>query len=294
MTSNTDSPAYQVDSFADTSITGKQFFLQRFEDDINILRLAQKPLKHEFYTIILFTEGTGACTIDFRKYPVASGTSFFLCPGQLHKWELGKEAKGYVIFFNPAFYLLEHHNSKLYSFPFFNSLSNDPLVILSAEALEQVLEVVRPMEREYQTQAYKKHEVIGDYLDVLLILLTRSYKGRAMPETTSTRLLSQVRQMEGLIEEHFREHKPVTFYAEKLHISPKHLNSICKSATGRSTVELLQQRVILEAKRLLAHSNYTVSEISTKVGYNDNSYFSRFFKKHTAETPEQFRKSCLF
>ncbi|WP_181163803.1 AraC family transcriptional regulator [Pontibacter mangrovi] len=294
MTFSTDFPIYKVDSFTQASITGNRFYLSSFEDHIKVHTFLEKPHRHDFYTIILFTQGCGEYTIDFKKYPISKGTVFFLSPGQLHKWQVEEEVKGFIIFFNPDFYLLEHPNSKLYSFPFFNALSNDPLIPLSETGLEQALDVVRLMEREYQMQAYKQDEVIGDFLDVLLILLARSYKGRTMPEKTSTRLLSQIRLLESLVEEHFTEHQPVTFYAERLHVTPKHLNTICKAATGRTTVELVQQRTVLEAKRLLAHSNYTVSEIASKLGYTDNSYFSRFFKKHARETPEQFRKSCLF
>jgi AraC family transcriptional regulator, transcriptional activator of pobA len=294
MASSTEFPIYKVDSFAQTSITGNQFYLSSFENHIKVHTFLEKPHRHDFYTIILFTQGLGNYTIDFKQFPISRGTVFFLNPGQLHKWQVDEAVKGYIIFFNPDFYLLKHPNSKLYSFPFFNALSNDPLIPLSEESLEQALDVVRLMEREYQMQAYRQDEVISDFLDVMLILLARSYKGRTMPENTSTRLLSQIRQLESLVEEHFMEHQPVTFYAGQLHVTSKHLNTICKSATGKSTVELVQQRIILEAKRLLAQSNYTVSEIAIKLGYSDNSYFSRFFKKHAKETPEQFRKSCFF
>lgn len=294
MTSSTEFPIYKVDSFTENSITGNQFYLSSFENHIKVHTFLEKPHRHDFYTIILFTQGSGNYTIDFKQFPISRGTVFFLSPGQLHKWQVDEAVKGYLIFFNPDFYLLKHPNSKLYSFPFFNALSNDPLIPLSEESLEQALDVVRLMEREYQMQAYRQEEVISDFLDVILILLARSYKGRTMPEKTSTRLLSQIRQLENLVEEHFKEHQPVTFYAGQLHVTPKHLNTICKSATGKSTVELVQQRIILEAKRLLAQSNYTVSEIAIKLGYSDNSYFSRFFKKHAKETPEQFRKGCFF
>lgn len=294
MTSSTDFPVHKVDSFIQTPLTGNQFHLSSFDNHIKAHTFLEKPHRHDFFTIILFTQGLGTYTIDFKDFPISRGTVFFLSPGQLHKWQVDEEVKGYIVFFNPDFYLLEHPNSKLYSFPFFNALSNNPLISLSEGSLEQFLDVLRLMEREYQMQAYKQDVVIGDFLDVLLILLARSYKGRTMPEKTSPRLLSQIRQLESLVEKHFMEHRPVTFYAEQMHVTPKHLSTICKTATGRSTVEMVQQRIIPEAKRLLAHSNYTVSEISAKLGYSDNSYFSRFFKKHSKETPEQFRKGCFF
>jgi AraC-like DNA-binding protein len=98
--------------------------------------------------------------------------------------------------------------------------------------------------------------------------------------------------LENLIEEHYKEHLPVTFYADQLHVTTKHLNEICKRALAKTTNELIQERSVLEAQRLLIHSELTSTQIAAELGYFDTTYFFRFFKKHTGQTPEQFRSEA--
>ena len=76
-----------------------------------------------------------------------------------------------------------------------------------------------------------------------------------------------------------------------MNLSEKHLNRMSKECLNKTTTELIAERIVLEAKRLLIHSKQTISEIANELGYEDNSYFSRFFKKHTEQTPAQFLNS---
>lgn len=95
---------------------------------------------------------------------------------------------------------------------------------------------------------------------------------------------------EDFLEHHFKEEKSATFYAEQLHITPKHLNRICQALVETTTSSLIADRVVLEAKRLLIYTGKSVAEIALFLGYDDYSYFSKLFKKKVGETPKQFVK----
>ena len=99
-----------------------------------------------------------------------------------------------------------------------------------------------------------------------------------------------LRQLEQNIESYYKENKSAAFYASTLNITPKHLNRITKTTLNKTTTELITERILLEAKRLIVHSNNSLSNIAELLGYEDYSYFSKIFKKHTKITPIQFKK----
>jgi len=93
------------------------------------------------------------------------------------------------------------------------------------------------------------------------------------------------------VEQHYPEKKLPKAYAEMLFVTPNHLNAICTATAGKSAGELIRERVLLEAKRLLVNSQMSIAEIGYQLNFEDNAYFSRFFKKYTSVTPEAFRKT---
>jgi AraC-like DNA-binding protein len=101
----------------------------------------------------------------------------------------------------------------------------------------------------------------------------------------------KIKNLEVLLENNFKTEKAPFFYASQLAITLKHLNRICNEMLQKTTTEVILARIILEAKRMLMDKKFTVNEIATELGFDDYSYFTRLFKKHTGMTPTDFRIS---
>ncbi|MDQ3290569.1 MAG: AraC family transcriptional regulator [Bacteroidota bacterium] len=283
-------PLYNIQDF-DKVVSPKRpdFYLNRFEKHLREHAFIQTPHKHDFFIILLITQGTGTHTIDFKTYPVAPQTVFFLSPGQVHAWQLSDDSAGYILFFNLDFFRAQSDQQELYRFPFYNVLLNKPLLLLSYQQILPVVKILESMEQEHLQTRFRWQDVVRSYLTILLIQLQRVFQEQQPKADTELNSHSLWQELDSLIEQHFKQHQPISFYAEKLNITDKQLNEACKSTFGKTTSNLIQDRIILEARRLLIHSKLTITQIAAELGYFDNSYFSRFFKKHTGQTPEQFR-----
>lgn len=284
-------PIYQIQDFGVPADTVPDFYLSRFERHLQKHTFIQTPHKHDFYIVLLITGGTGSHTIDFKKYNVNPNTVFFLSPNQVHFWRLSADAKGYIVFFSREFYLSGFPQKKMFTFPFFNILLHKPVVLLSQQEGSVACALFEQLEKEYTHQQWKYKDMIRNYLDILLTHFTRTYHHQNTQVLPVSERFTILQHLEELIEQHFKKHLPASFYAEKMHMTPKQINDNCKQSLGKTVSDLIKERLILEACRLLVHSDLTVTQISLDIGYLDNSYFARFFKKKTGQTPEQFRQN---
>ncbi|WP_353087600.1 helix-turn-helix domain-containing protein [Flavobacterium sp.] len=120
--------------------------------------------------------------------------------------------------------------------------------------------------------------------------MERIYNPQIQPKTNNSKN-EKIKEFEKLVEQHFKEQKMPSFYAEKLHVTPNYLNKICKSETGKTAGDLVRKRITIEAQRLLHYTSLSINEIAHDLGFENVSYFITFFKKQTLTTPEQFRKN---
>ena len=128
-------------------------------------------------------------------------------------------------------------------------------------------------------------------LNNLLVRFSRLYYHHANIQQSPAQLLL-VREFETLVDKHYATKHHPKDYAPLLNITPNHLNEVCKNTIGKTAGELIRERILLEAKRLLLFSNQSIAEVAYSLQFEDNAYFSRFFKKYTAQTPDSFRKTA--
>lgn len=259
-----------------------QNHLQTFHKDISV------PHKHDFYVAVLFTHGSGIHEVDFASYSVLRGAFFFLNPGQTHHWELSDDIEGFVFLHTRAFYEQHYTQNRLTRFPFYYSPHNLPVTMLDDAELQRTEQLLKEMISENKDDNLLKRQKLVSLTDLIYIESTRSYL-KANTGIVQRGPYSDVyAKFEELIEQKFPELKLPSQYADILNVSPKHLNRIAKAVTGKTASQIIQDRLLLEAKRQLLLHRENFTKISGNLGYEDYGYFSRVFKKHTGETPSAF------
>lgn len=248
-----------------------------------------KPHKHDFYLVVLFTNGNGVHEIDFNAYPINPGSVFLLRPGQTHHWELSEDIDGYIFFHTREFYNLLFPNRDINDYPVFNSNYNSPHIELEPEQMDKYVHYFKQIQTEYEHHFWLKDQRISLLVDLLYVDLARIY--RAQNPTTNEdnrKKVNRLLQLEKQINLLYKEQKQAKVYAAQLNVSVKHLNKNVMAALGKTTSDLIHDRILLEAKRMLIHGKATIQEIALDLGYDDPSYFSRFFKKKTGYSPSDF------
>jgi AraC-like DNA-binding protein len=245
------------------------------------------PHSHEFFQI-LFMTGSGRLMHDFREHEVDGHTLFFLSPGQVHNIHAGRGMRATVVSFTQAFFDQEAPPpSRLFELPFFFS-EVPPWLSVMPTAAPPISRVFDEMQREFDAALPGAIEVLRAALHILFVRASRLYATEHEVKEAS-RATILVRQFRVQVEHHFREWQAITPYARRLKVTPNHLNDIVREETGHSAGELIRQRRLLDAKRLLLHSDLGVAEIGYQTGFRDPSYFSRFFRRYAEQTPAEFR-----
>ncbi|HEY1048671.1 MAG TPA: helix-turn-helix transcriptional regulator [Prosthecobacter sp.] len=249
------------------------------------------PHFHDFFQVFLI-QGPARLMHDFREHKVNGITLFFLAPGQVHTiYPRAASMYGTVASFTQAFF--DHQApppSMLFELPFFfASNAAKPWFNVRAREAGRIVSLVGDLQREYDAGKRGVLEVLRATLRILFIEAARlDAAGTPGEETTRAALLA--RQFHLAVEHHFRDWQALAPYARELGVTVNHLNDVIHAETGHSAGELIRHRRLLDAKRLLLHSDMSVSEIGYETGFHDPSYFGRFFRRETGSTPAEFRE----
>jgi AraC family transcriptional regulator, transcriptional activator of pobA len=262
-------------------------YLDKYYDHLHF------PHRHSFYHLVLFTKGKGAHTIDFTTFDVKLFQLYCMIPGQVHSWQFESRTDGYIINFSEHFFKPFLQNAQyLDRFTFFSGISEEGVCQLPVEIHKEAVHILESL-LTYSANDWRQHT---DMVRVLLLqffmLVENSLTGKGNKAIPQQKLVL-LRGFRKLIDTHYRSIRLPKEYADLLYVTPNHLNALCQDLLGKTAGELIRDRVLLEAKRLLTNAGMTITEIAYDLNFQDNSYFNRFFKKYTGSTPDEFRNNQL-
>ena len=251
--------------------------------------------RNNYFSLIWVKEGKGTLKADFAEYDFNANTLFAFSPYQPFMIATDAPLKGVAIYFHPEFFCIyKHHKEVSCNGVLYNNIYNPPFVVVdqpSSSTFEMLCDQIRT---EMQNPDLAQYELLVSYLKIFLITAAR-LKTQQQPEAAAV-LADQkepfiLQKLKDAIEENFkRKHSP-SDYAELLYITPKALGKITKSYFNKTLSSLINERIIIEAKRELYLTNKTVKEIAYELGYEDEYYFSRFFKVNADVSPQLYRET---
>ncbi|KYG63199.1 hypothetical protein AZI86_15970 [Bdellovibrio bacteriovorus] len=258
--------------------------------DIRVERLSARtkpavpfPHRHDFYQLLWMQRGSGFHEIDLQKHPVAAGQFFVMKPGQVHNWALSGHAEGIIVEFSS-----ESLQKDAGGFSLEDRLMQlpDAITVKSVKSAPSLERLLSEMLSEFESRKSAFEKILESYLSVLILLLSRSVKDAPKASVESEALISQY---QGLVDRHFREQHGVEFYSEILKLSPRALTMRTTRHLNKSAREVIFDRLILEAKRMLVYTEEAVANIGFDLGFEDANHFSRFFKTQSGQTAQVFR-----
>jgi AraC-like DNA-binding protein len=273
-------PILGIDAFKDEMQSGSELLYHEIHGE----RYIEKPHRHDFFVFLLFEKGSGTHTIDFVDYKVKDHQIHLLFPDQVHNWRLGKNTAGYQLMISrPVFETFAAH--LFFSFVLYQ---NHPVIDLSPKVFQKLMYEFQAIENELHLKPVQ-WEVINLRSRLVAQLVSREAENK-FEDLAVYRTKPSLFQYHSLVDIHFKEQKSVAFYAGQLNITPNYLNVLCKRHFHVPATFLIQNRVILEAKRLMQASDKSLKEIAFELGFGDLAYFSNFFKSQTGVAPSEYRK----
>lgn len=250
------------------------------------------PHQLKFYNFIFFTEGSGRHFIDFKWYSVQKNSLVYLTKDQVNAFEFSENLKGFCLIFTEEYFVQCFSNvSNDFIFRLFNPQLFSPILQIPTNSdFENYFNLLK---NEYENPNIFNHKTIIDSLFVLLISKAENIKQHQTFNIKHSSKVIIFQKFTSLIDKHLTKSRSAEFYANELAITYKHLNSICKELVNKTAKNVIDDYLILQAKRNLINLNIKSNELAYKLGFEDPTNFTKYFKKHTGLTPNSFIKAIL-
>jgi AraC family transcriptional regulator, transcriptional activator of pobA len=270
------------------------FKLFSFEDNCTFDHIQ----RNNYYSIIWITEGRGQVKSDFSEYEFEAGQMYSFTPYQPFMFSTNKKLKGIAIQFHPDFYCIHMHQKEVAcNGVLFNNVYEVPYINVDTVASNTFGLIVEQIKSEMQNAALAQYEILVSYLKIFLITAARIKTEQQPAAKTIISDLKEpfiIQSLKDTIEKDFKTKHAPSDYADALNISAKALAKITKTYFNKTLTEIISERIIIEAKRELYLTNKAIKEIAYELGYEDEHYFSRFFKTNADVSPQMFRETVGF
>ncbi len=254
----------------------------------------EKPHIHSFYQIIWFTKGKGKHFVDFNAFEASANKMFFISKNQIHYFDNHIKYEGVIIHFNESFLMDNENDIDLFlKYTIFNDFESEPVFTIPSVAVRNFTNLVSTLKNEIANPDNFGHkDFLRNTLKLFLISIQRLGK-RNNSESSSFNRQNNITllKFKKELEINFKKIHTVKEYANMLNISSKTLTNHTTEIAHKTPLDLINDRIMLEAKRLLSHSHLNINEIGFQLGFEDPSYFVKFFKRQTKKSPSDFRKA---
>lgn len=270
-------------------VTGSKIFaINKIENKVNYHRSEfLVPHRKEYYFWAFVKQGASRHWIDMKPYTLKPNTFYFTVPHQVHLKEDPMPLNAISVGFAEDFLAMEE-NSFLKQLPIIQNPNNAHELNLTDNDIVFIEDMLNKIYDENHTGNAWQHGMLMAYMRILIIYLSRLYIEQFNDiDTVPDRVL--LKRYLSKIEEGYTEFHEVSSYADMLNISAGHLSEVVKEQSGKPAIAHIHERLILETKRLLFHTDHSVKEIAFRLGFEDASYFNRFFKRLINETPLRYR-----
>ncbi|MEC7771839.1 MAG: helix-turn-helix domain-containing protein [Bacteroidota bacterium] len=285
---------YNTHTLIDEQTGNLAFKLSSFDDSCQFCDTHR--LNH--YSLIWIKKGRGTAQVDFLEYTFTPNTLIAVTPYQPFTITEEEPLEGVVLHFHPDFFCIhKHHEQVACNGVLFNNIYSPPMLCVTEEMCQNFELMLEQMYTEVQKSELAQYELLVSYLKIFLITASRA-KTKQQPEALEGRPDEKepfiLQKLKNLIETHYKTIHSAGEYADLLNISPKALAKMTKNHFNKTMTNLISERIIIEAKRELYLTNKTVKEIAYDLGYDDEHYFSRFFKNNADISPKTYRETVGF
>jgi AraC family transcriptional activator of pobA len=247
------------------------------------------PHRTSFFHVLLFGEGASSHNVDFNSLSIQPGSLVFLNRDVVQQFN-SNPSNGIAILFSEDFFVRSDRDKRfLKSAALFNDLF-EIAKINTKKSTVPIPELIKALETE-ATKAFDVYQsdILHNYLANLLLYSEREYRLKGFQEVKKSEELDNTLAFKELVEKHFKSKRQVSFFAEKLNMTEKRLNKATTTVLGKTPKDVINDRVLLECKRLLSYSSLSVKEIGYELGFDEPTNFNKYFKKYTAATLVEFR-----
>ncbi len=245
------------------------------------------PHRKDYYFMAFVKRGNSRHWIDMTPYTIQPDAFYFTVPHQVQLKEVTEPFSGMSLSFTEDFLAMDEGGA-LRNLPIIQNPHDGHELLLNPADLVFVDDLLEKIHAEYHSHYDWQQSMLLAYMKILMIYLSRLYTEQlSNAKTSPDRLL--LKKYLSKIDEHYAGLHEVADYADMLNISAGHLSELVKEQSGKPAIVHIHERLVMEAKRLLFHSDYAVKEISFLLGFEDASYFNRFFKRLVHTTPVMYR-----